>query len=157
MRAMIKAFKKLGHEVETCIVGGEVPSTKTGISAGGVQQKIKKMIPSLFWETAKDFSLLNADRQAKKRLNNMLRNFTPDIIYERGYYLMTSGVQVAKKYHIPHALEVNSPFPEERREMSGNSLLLAYARRKERIQIQNTGKLVVVSTALRDYLDRIVP
>jgi glycosyltransferase involved in cell wall biosynthesis len=157
MRGMIKAFRELGHEVEICIMGGENLIDGPAQNSSFLKRSIKKALPPLLWETAKDLDLLKLDHCSKILLDKKVRSFRPDVVYERGFYLMTSGVEIARKYNVMHLMEMNSPYPEERVKMSGKSMMIGHAKKMERIQLQATSRLVVVSTALRDHFDRILP
>ena len=154
MREMIAAFKELGHEVKPVIMGG----TTLGTSSlqikkrGSLKQAIASLIPAYVWESAKDYRVLYFDKQAFKSLDAEIKEFQPDLIYERATYLQTSGVRAAKKWGIKHVLEVNAPYAEERKELQGNSHFLQSGLRVENEQLKMTNKVVVVSSALKTYL-----
>lgn len=159
MREIIREFEEAGHEVIPVIMG-HVPK-QTGNSEGlakpGLKSRIRKFIPSLIWHTMKDVKLRKFDRHAKECLEEAVATHHPDLIYERAYYLMTSGVEVAKEKGVSHILELNAPYPEEKAEMEGRSLLNSAAKKAERTQLQLTNLVVVVSSALKDYVDEQCP
>ena len=155
MREVIKAFEENGHEVQTLIMGDygreeSLQSTQTA-SRGGLRSKIKPFIPAYLWQTLKDRNLLAYDRFAASALDKAVQSFQPDLIYERGYFLMTSGIAISKAHEIKHALEMNAPYPEEKKSMEGPSWYDRIAKQKEREQVQGTDKLVVVSSDLKRY------
>lgn len=159
MREMIKGFEALGHEVQPLILGGlKSPDASAAATASpaapSLKQRLKPFIPKLFWQTLKDFNLQRFDRYAAEELEQAVQRFSPDLIYERGFYLMKSGVEVARKLGIRHFLELNAPYPEERADMEGKSWLHSRAVKAERAQLELTDRLIVVSTALRDYAER---
>lgn len=160
MREMIRAFEQEGHEVVRLIMGGETAANPHGRSSGDRQSfrsRVKHLVPGLLWHTFKDLNLLRFDRYAREQLNDLIARERPDMIYERAYYLMTSGVEAAKSHGIRHVLELNAPYPEERISMEGESLLASAGRRKEKRQITDTDRVAVVSSALRDYVLNIMP
>lgn len=153
MREMVQAFRELGHEVELCILGGTEWQQGQGGAppSGGLKQRIKPLVPGLVWHTMKDRNLLKFDQHAGQELRAACDRFAPDLIYERGYYLMTSGVQVASERGIKHIMEINAPYPEEKVDMEGKSIYHRRAVLAELEQFQRTSKLVVVSQALQEY------
>lgn len=154
MREMIHAFRAEGHEVKTLIMGGEqlVKITdNTSSNNSLLKHTLKKMIPSILWETLKDIRLLGFDKKAAAVLCSTIKEWKPDLIYERCTYLQLSGVVTAKTINIPHVYEINAPFVKERIGMSGKSLLNKRASQLEKMQVENTSLPVVVSSALRDY------
>jgi len=156
MREMIKAFRELGHEVHPVIMGGTERKEPMNASptSGGLKAKLKPFIPKYLWETLRDIQLLRFDKRAAIRLEQEIAAFQPDVIYERANYLQLSGIQTAKKRSIPHLLEVNTPYVEERVDLSGKSGLLGKADQHEKAQQLGTNKVLVVSTALQNYFHK---
>ncbi|MBT6440347.1 MAG: glycosyltransferase, partial [Flavobacteriales bacterium] len=133
MREMVKGFEALGHEVDICIIGGTEPeaSNEKIIEPSLLKKTAKKLIPSIIWSTLKDKSLLKFDRFAQTELEKKVTTFNPDIIYERGFYLMTSGCNVAAKHGIKHVLEINAPFEYEKELFEGKTLLVSKGKKLE--------------------------
>jgi glycosyltransferase involved in cell wall biosynthesis len=150
MREMIEAFKDNGHEVETLIMGGEVPKEAVGETKSLSKRFLKAVLPKLIWESLKDYALIQFDKKAKESLLQKSSNFKPDVIYERFNYLQSSGSEVASLLGIRHFVEVNSPYIFERKQYQGNSAFLSKALKKERLVFSRSYKLVVVSSTLRD-------
>lgn len=150
MREMIFAFQHLGYQVDKKIVGGLEYHSSEPANSSGPKSFIKKLIPPILWESLKDKSLLQRDQALYKEL---LRESHSEIdwIYERGYYLMTSGVRFAGKKRIFHCLELNAPYVDERVMMGGNSWYKYSALQAEKFMVESTDLLVVVSSALKDY------
>jgi glycosyltransferase involved in cell wall biosynthesis len=159
MREMIHAFKGLGHEVHFYIGGeeGQIVQQKTRQPNTSytpkIKSKVKQLVPKILWETSRDLQLLKVDRQRKKRLTELCREFNPDLIYERSHYGMISGVRVAKELRIRHVLEVNSPNVQERIALSGPSLLSKRAQRRDEWAFQNSNHVLTVSTRLAQMLN----
>lgn len=156
MQMIIKALREQGHEVKVIVAGG-VEKTLSDNLSSPIEKKgrIKKLIPSLIWETLKDINLLWFDQKIKKKLIDEIRVFKPDLIYERINYFQTSGVKAANKFSVFHIAEINSPYVEERVVLQGKSLLLFLARIKEKYILKKTTKAFVVSSSLKKYfIDR---
>jgi glycosyltransferase involved in cell wall biosynthesis len=153
MREVIKGFENQGHEVIPCILGGtEETGLEIEYAEGGFKKFIKKLLPESIWQTAKDIRLRRFDKYAREQLKAIVDKENPDMIYERGYYLMTSGVEVAKEEGVAHAIELNAPYPEEKVQMEGASMFVSLAHEKEKVQVTETDLVVVVSSALKTYL-----
>jgi glycosyltransferase involved in cell wall biosynthesis len=152
-REMIKAFRALGHEVSVLIMGGEQEENaeKEGVGLS-IKQKIKPLVPAKIWTSMKDFNLIRFDSYAKQVLEEKVREFMPDLIYERSAYLQTSGVEIAKKCNIPHFMEINSPHIEETKVFQGESWYEKKAINAENEQVNGSDMLLPVSSALKDFL-----
>ncbi|MFM9984158.1 MAG: glycosyltransferase family 4 protein [Flavobacteriales bacterium] len=152
MREVIKAFENRGHQVVKFIAGGE----KMDASAPIVFKKnpIKKYIPAYFWQSLKDRQLLKFDESLFVQLNKFIQTEKPDLIYERGYYLMSSGVRAARENNLRHFIELNAPYPEEKTAMEGKSWFMSKADNIEKFQVENASLVVTVSSALKDYFLR---
>ncbi len=158
MREMITAFRAHGMEVMTLIAGDLVaPADTVGSTSGSAKGKLRNAMPPLFWECLKDIQRLRFDHKMKRKLEDAIRTFSPDVVYERVAYLQTSGVRAASGAGVRHIAEINAPFPEERVAFSGNSLLLNKARSAEREILKSTNAVSVVSSALASYLGKICP
>lgn len=157
MREMIAAFETLGHDVDFLIAGHRSVHIeqvqKSNSQKSRFKKTIKFLIPRLVWETLKDWQLIRIDCANKRHLNRLVDELHPDIIYERSHYGMVSGVEVANNHDIHHILEVNCPNVEERKKLSGNSLLTRRALRKDRWAFSNTNHVLTVSTHLAEHLE----
>lgn len=154
MREVISAMKEIGCEVETLIIGGEEikgPRESKIQSKVSIKARVRKLIPGIVWESIKDFRLLRRDKVNRKLLSNKIQSFQPDLIYERGYYLMNSGVRIAKEFDIAHFLEMNAPFVIEQRQLVGKTLFNKYAEKIEKEQLAKADKTFVVTSALKNY------
>lgn len=155
MREVISEFRKLDIEVFPVINGGTELKTNDSSSAQSSQKSlIKKLLPSIVWQTLRDVQLLKIDRRLKNELKEQIRKIEPDLIYERGYYLMSSGVNAAAELKIPIIIETNAPYPEERIKMEGYSLISGLANSVIRKQLKTAQKFVVVSEALKLFYSK---
>jgi glycosyltransferase involved in cell wall biosynthesis len=157
MREMIAAFRTMGIEVKTVIAGDLNTENKTsGTTSAQSKNQIKRLLPSLLWETLKDVQLIRFDNTMQQKLAEAIELFRPDVVYERIAYLQPSGVRACAKAGVRHIAEINAPFPEERVAFSGRSLMLGAARRAEREIIESTMAISVVSSALASYIEKQV-
>jgi len=85
-------------------------------------------------------------------LTAFLEKEMPDLIYERSCYGMGAGMRSAKKLGIRYAVEMNAPYPEEKAEMQGKSLLQFIGTRHEKTQVLSAYRTIVVSSAMKNYL-----
>lgn len=151
MREVIKALESNGCEVHTLIAGGE--TIQDGGSSIQYSKKIwKKFIPKFIWETLKELRMIWHNRRFKRVVEECMNRIQPDVIYERGYAFMTATSIVSSKKNIPLFIELNAPYPDEIKEMSGAGLFHSYSNIAERKQVELASQIVVVSSALRDYL-----
>lgn len=155
MRETIYAFRKLGHDVKIVVMGGDQPKTVDSVDSRKIKFAFfKSIIPSFIKESLNDLKLIQCNKYSKKKLEKVIISFKPDIIYERGYYLMDAGVLLAKKYQKKHILEINAPFIEEKKKMQGTSIFSALAISRKTKQLKQTDLLVVVSSILKEYFVR---
>lgn len=153
IREVISGFEQRGHEVIKLIAGG-VEMTSNTPSIAFKKRTWKKLIPNMIWQSLKDYALIRLDKAHQKQLNALIELEKPDFIYERAYYMMSSGYRVAKAHRIPYACEMNAPYPEEKSDMSGASIFLSRAKKNEIAQVKAATKTFVVSTALKKYLEK---
>lgn len=156
MREVIKGFKNQGHEVEHFIVGGSEKENQLGPqNSSTLKEIIKKIIPKILWETLKDYRLIKKDIENEEKLIKIIEEFGPDLIYERGYYLIKSGSNVASEKKIKHYIEFNAPYIEERVAFSGKSLYLNKAKKVELDIIKKVNAIIVVSSPLKKYFSSL--
>lgn len=152
MREMIAAFEAGGHELFPVIMGGIEPAPGVGASTSWPKRFLKGIIPSFGWESMKDYLLLNKDLAFEQYLYEKLEEIQPDLVYERASCLQLSGVNAAAKFGVPHILEMNAPYVEERKDHF--AITSAFERRAAKIekqQLAGTSKAVVVSHVLKNY------
>lgn len=152
IREVIAAFESQGHQVIRLIAGGETLSPQSQSAIQFRKRTYKKFIPSVIWQSLKDWKLRRFDAHMKSELRRVIGEHKPDAIYERGYYLMSSGFEEALRNSIPYFCEINAPYPEEKKHMEGVSLFGIAAKRNERKQALAAKRIFVVSSALKDYL-----
>jgi len=157
IREVVLAMESLGHEVKVFLASSHKNHDSLTIQSqqqpgsGRSKNLIKKIIGPYFFESVKDFFLLLHDWRYARRLEKVVNDFKPNLIYERYYFLCLSGFSVAKKHRVRYFLEVNAPTTIEKRLMSSSSLFLGLAKRYERKQILGCARLIVVSSALKQH------
>lgn len=162
IREVVYAMESLGHEVKVFLASDQVSAESTSVQSqqtqvGRSKNWIKKIIGAYLFESIKDFFLLLHDWRYARRLEKVVNDFKPNLIYERYYFLCLSGFSVAKKHRVRYFLEVNAPTTIEKRLMSSSSLFLGLAKRYERKQILGCARLIVVSSALKSHFMNLLP
>jgi glycosyltransferase involved in cell wall biosynthesis len=151
IREMISGFESHGHQVVRYIAGGE--SLAKGESSIQFKRRSwKKFIPSILWETLRDIQMIRYDKALEKELLNFISSEKPDLIYERSCYGIGAGRRAAKSKNIAYVVEMNAPYPEEKSQMQGKSLLAFVGRQHEMKQVHEAYKTIVVSSAMKNYL-----
>jgi glycosyltransferase involved in cell wall biosynthesis len=114
----VHALRGLGHDVE--VVGPRhVEQERFGAGAGFVDG-LKRWLPGAAYETLELAYALTDYR----RLAMVVRQFRPDVIYERYNLYFPSGIWARRRFGVPLLLEVNAPLYEERRRFGGLALPL---------------------------------
>ena len=141
VRELIRAFEALGHEVlvVTPRLGGRRPE---GFSAPVLH------VPA--GEERGDLRALAYSRALPDRALRELEAFAPDLVYERLSLFGTAGATLALRLGVPFVLEVNAPLAHEQAVHRGLELC-ATARRLERTALRTADRVVVVSSALRQW------
>ena len=156
-RQIIDAFRALGHEVNPLILGGTdgnnlAPKSQLNYKTSWVKKALKAIVPKVLWTSLNNALLRQHDLRAKRQLKQVIESFHPDLIYERSEYLQDSGAIMAKQFGIKYYLEINAPLVEEMKAFEGYTLYESKAHSIERFKLQQANRIIVVSSALRDYL-----
>jgi glycosyltransferase involved in cell wall biosynthesis len=156
-REVIHALQSMGHEVLPIIMGGTSLDDISPITAGNykpslIKKLLKVLVPNILWTSMNNLKLRQHDQIAGQKLEIAIKNFHPDLIYERSEYLQDSGALCASKHNIKYFLEVNAPFVEEMRSFEGKSLLESKAHQIEKFKLAKADKVITVSSALADFL-----
>ena len=155
-RETILAFRMLGHEVFPVIMGGTTKEERKQFKQQGVKfilkESLKKVVPIVFFNGLKDYGIRRFDQFAAKKLEEGIRAFQPDLVYERSEYMQDSGRRICGALGVKHYLEVNAPFIEEMRHWEGPSVLHPLGHRIEKRKIKEADRVFAVSSVLRDFL-----
>lgn len=152
IREMIIAFQELGHEVFTLTsADNKIASPFSSAPKTSFTKILKKILPTMIWETIKDYRYLQHDKAQKNILTDQIKLFSPDAIYERASYLHQACIQTAMKFNIPVITELNADFAEEKLFFDGNSFYRSRAEKIIDTQLKHSKKIVTVSSALKNH------
>ncbi|MSR63261.1 MAG: glycosyltransferase family 1 protein [Planctomycetes bacterium] len=148
IRALIAAFRALGHEVRefSLVARAAAPAAATTAGRGSRYGWITRA-PRFARELA-EYAYGPATRA---RLLGAARDFRPDFVYERYAFANTAGVYAARRLAKPLVLEVNSPMVLELERTRGLSFP-RLARRIEQHVFRSADLVCAVTGVLRDML-----
>jgi glycosyltransferase involved in cell wall biosynthesis len=147
VRELSRALQEQGHEVLVVCArlgasrphGFDVPLVEVPREQGGRDLSDRSLRAEAY------VSMLAA------RVLPRLREFVPDVVYERYALNGTAGLTLADQLGIPHVLEVNAPIVDE--EVAHRGLRHADgARRLERAILRRADRIVAVSRELERWL-----
>jgi glycosyltransferase involved in cell wall biosynthesis len=147
VRELTRALQELGHEVVVICsrLGGsppegfdvplvEIPLEESGVDSGDRAVRAAVYASSL-----------------PARVLPLLRDFAPDVLYERYALNATAGLTLANELRIPHLLEVNAPLVDEEEAHRGLTSAES-ARTLERAILRRVDRIVAVSGELERWL-----
>jgi glycosyltransferase involved in cell wall biosynthesis len=145
VRAMVRAFQELGHEVGVVSLVG---SSSNGFPPAKRSWRVHtNRLPRAVYE---GLSLLY-NILGYYQLARALRGRRADLIYER-YALNTfCGVLASRRFGVPLLLEVNAPWPDQLPSLAPLRFR-RLARRLERWVCSNSTRTIAVSDSLRRFL-----
>jgi glycosyltransferase involved in cell wall biosynthesis len=150
IREMVKAFRRLGHEVRVIGPTGELPPGKTRKTS--ILGSIKRMTPSFLFELME----LAYSGYAFAKTAREIRKFRPDFIYDRYITFNAGTVLAGMAFRVPVCLEVNAPLALERSGEQDEKLVFrGMASAMERWICSRATRTLVVSTPLKTYLESI--
>jgi glycosyltransferase involved in cell wall biosynthesis len=146
--AIVDALTALGHDVR--VVGpAPVQHRATVISPPSVLGRIKRSTPRLIFELMQ----LGYNLVVHRRLADVIREFKPDLIYERYALFNFAGVRLARKLGIPLILEVNTPYAQAWAKYYG-LYLKRLARWLEKRTLLAASHIITVTQVQREMLAR---
>jgi glycosyltransferase involved in cell wall biosynthesis len=145
IRALIAAFRGLGHEVQEF----SLVARASGAAGRGAPGR-------LGWvgrapRFARELAEHAYGRLARGRLERAARAFRPRFLYERYAFGNTAGVDAARRLGLPLVLEVNAPLVLELERTRGLAFP-ALARRVEARIFRSATLVCTVTAVLRDML-----
>jgi glycosyltransferase involved in cell wall biosynthesis len=146
VRAMVRAFRELGHEVEIVSLLGSsngLPPVKRAwrVHTGRLPRAVYEGLSLLY-------NVLGYYRLARA-----LRGRTADLIYERYALNTVCGALASRRFGVPMLLEVNAPWPDQLPSLAPLRFR-RFARNLERWICSNSTQTIAVSEALRRLLIR---
>ena len=147
---MIAALRSQGHLVH--VVAPEIgDDSGAGGSMGAVAgwvHRMKAALPGAVYELLElAYSLI-----AYRQLAAAVREFKPDVLYERYNLYLLAGSLIKRRFGIPLLLEVNSPLVYERSRHSGGLKLPWLARRAEGMAWRSADYVLPVTAVLAQYV-----
>lgn len=142
---MVDALRAAGHEVR--LVGPEGFDEQAFGGQSGLVSKLKARIPGLVYELL-EFGYNSVDYA---RLARVIREFEPDVIYERYNLSLLSGVIARRRLGVPLLLEVNAPLYAER-SVYGGLRLAHLARWTEQRAWRGADHVFAVTRVLADQI-----
>ena len=152
VRAMVRAFQELGHEVDVISLVG---ASSNGASLAGKRPwhiRTSRLPRGVYEALSLIYNIFGY-----RQLARALRQRPADLIYER-YALNTfCGALASRRFGVPLLLEVNAPWRDQSPSL-GPIRFRRLARRLERWVCSNSTRTIVVSEALKQLvLDEGVP
>lgn len=140
---VIKALRDRGNLVE--VVGPAAGGAGAKSKLEGFADFLRRLLPASVFELLELAYNISAYRQ----LTRAVREFQPDILYERYNLYLLAGLRLKRRHALPMVLEVNSPLAEERAAF-GNLRLRALAERCETALWRGADAVLPVTQVLAD-------
>lgn len=148
IESIVQALIGLGHEVR--VIGPSGASNRgNGRNGSALVGRIKRAMPGPVFELMQ----LGYNLVVFWRLWRAVRQFRPDLIYERYALYNFAGVWLAKRRKIPLILEVNTPYAQAWDQYFG-LILRSLARWIERRTLLAAEHIITVTEAQRQMLVR---
>lgn len=153
IRELVNAFRDLGHTVQVVALVGECDPTPNSDVRHSQQESRWSNLSSLLPGVIYEFAEIGYNIVGRRNIQNAIRRFKPDLIYDRYNSYSTAAVSVGRKFDIPVFVEVNAPLAYERRVYEGRRLHLSrLARRYESFICNSANHVFAVSTPLKEFL-----
>jgi glycosyltransferase involved in cell wall biosynthesis len=143
---MVKAFRRLGHEVRVVSLIGE--STNVQSKPQRRWSAVKKVMPSFLYELGE----LSYNLHGYLSIARAVKEFRPDFIYDRYVSYNYSAVGVANHYRMPVFLEVNSPYSYQKHTFDESVYYNRLLRLFERKICRDATWVIAVSTPLKQFM-----
>jgi glycosyltransferase involved in cell wall biosynthesis len=144
IHGLTEALRELGAEVQ--VVAPPMASPDVGEPGGrSWLGGWRKRLPRFVHEVGE----LSYNAAEAAALSRAVRQFRPDIIYQRSNLFLLSGAWVARRTGIPLIEEVNAPYFMERRRHGGIALP-AVAAWAERTALRGADAVITVTNVLAD-------
>ncbi|RMH61991.1 MAG: glycosyltransferase family 1 protein [Calditrichaeota bacterium] len=148
IQSIVNCLKQQGHEVRVVSLVGEKTEFRTSQEARESKwDKIKSIIPQPVYELAE----IAYNVKGKAMLMKAIREFKPDIIYDRYAHFSFSALWAAKKSGLPLILEVNSPYSIQKRQWE-KLYFPGLSKMGEQKIFEAAPRIIVVSTPLKQII-----
>lgn len=150
IREMVKAFRKLGHEVK--VIGPTREMLPGSSRKSRILGNVKRWIPYVLYELLE----ISYTGYCFLKTTQAILSFNPDFIYDRYITFNAGAVLAGKMCRIPVCMELNAPLAMERSIEQDERLFFRWiASRMERWICSQATRTIVVSTPLKQYLESI--
>jgi glycosyltransferase involved in cell wall biosynthesis len=156
---MVAALQRQGHEVRIFTPnpgkGNTLPMPIHHVDGAGLPDLCVRFTPSATCRVCprlgKELRELAYNLTLYRSVLKQRGTWSPDCVYERYTLFNLAGLAVARRFGVPHLLEVNAPLQMERERTIGLTLRLL-AERFDRQLFRGADGVLVVSHALRSYI-----
>ena len=146
IKEMVQAFKEIGHDVK--IIGPVRTGGKKEVSVSFLS-KVKTVFKKIYIYELLEIAY---NLYGYLKLGKAVKEFCPDVIYDRYMIFNVSTLAIGKRYKIPVILEINAPLAYERDHEPDETLVFSkLAYRLEMFIVKNAPLAVAVSTPLKKY------
>lgn len=146
IEGLVTALRQLGAHVR--VVAPPMAAETVGQPARGAWSGVlRQRLPRVVHELAE----LAYNGPESLRLERALRDFKPDLVYQRSNLFLLSGAHVAHRAGLPLIEEINAPYFTER-SAHGGIALPAMARWAERRAWQSADAIITVTSVLADIV-----
>jgi len=165
IREIASAFSNLNNDVTIFS-----PCTENHSNSSNQFKVVEVKKSEVYDEISRQIRIIDNQVNVKNKLNNDIKKYLYnltlynslipvfkkekfDLVYERYSVFNYAGISIARKFKIPHFLEVNAPLCDEHDKMIGFTLKdLAY--KIENIVLKNSDHIFVVSEYLKKFAEK---
>lgn len=150
IQSIVHQLKELGHEVKVVSLVGENTEFRSAQEAKESKwDKIKALIPGPVYELAE----IAYNLKGYKMLRRAIKDFQPDLVYDRYAHFSFSAEWAASKAGVPLILEVNSPYSIQKRQWE-KVYFPGLSELGERKIFTNAPHIIVVSSPLKQIVQQ---
>jgi glycosyltransferase involved in cell wall biosynthesis len=158
VQEMVHALREDGHDVAVLTPARTAGRSSAPVHDIPLNETAQQLIDELKHEDiaagnrlAKDLRNLFYAMTFPEQATFVLDEFQPDFVYERYSLFGFGGAELARRFAVPHFLEVNAPLVDEQRRMRGLSLPRVAEMVESRV-FDSASHIFVVSQSLREYV-----
>lgn len=150
IREMVRAFRKTGQKVTLASPVNQGSSKSKQTNRMSFVKKLFKRV-GLYELLEIGYNIFGL-----VLLYNAIKKEKPDLIYDRYMIYNAASILAGKLFCIPVVIEVNAPLAFERDKESDETLFLSkIAYKLETVIVNGADKVIVVSTPLKQYLEKM--
>lgn len=148
---LIDAFQKLGHQVRFLAPAGNDGFAEQNLDTKRTfYRSLKTKLPLIVTDWLRDFYSIVHDVNFDKTIAAFIKEFQPDLIYERFTDYHSSGIVAAKKANLPYLVEIHAPLDSKQ---FYQRLNFADRNRRRLMKVASEANgIIVVSSFMKSYL-----